>query len=217
VLTQHMVSETFSKLVKVEAALQLAQQTSPLLLRASSSSSSLPAASVGISAVTGIVPMPDAMMKAVRMLLRQVLVREPLLNARGQHGQKRGGIGGNITFSHRPLLLAFDDILRAACGYEGSGIQFPPIAKTYSLPKGVSCSPGPAILWSMHFTETKSLRAHQQPNSWCLFTISSQRSLLNTQCKGVSICVVAHVSLFMCSYFFAAPIATGDGYVGATP
>ena len=138
VVIQLMVADVHSHLVKLGAGPQHAQLGSPLQ-RTSSASSSLPSPSVGITAVTGIVPMPDAMKKACRILLRHCLVREPLLNARGQNGQKRGS-GILISYSHRPLQLAFDVIFRAACEREGSDIQFGPIAKTYSLPKGVSCT-----------------------------------------------------------------------------
>ena len=130
---QIMVAEVHTKLVKLGSGPQLAQLGSPLQ-RTSSASSSLPSASVGITAVTGIVPMPEAMKKACRILFRHCLVREPLLNARGQNGQKRGS-GILISYSHRPLQLAYDAIFRAACEREGSGIQFGPIAKLYSIPK----------------------------------------------------------------------------------
>jgi hypothetical protein len=132
---QLMLAEQHSMLMRLGSANQV-QLTSPLL-RTSLASSSLPAASAAITAVTGIVPMPDLMMKAARNLLRRVLVREPLINARGQNGQKRGSSAATTSISHRPVQQAFDVIFRNACDYEDSGFVFPPIAKLYSLPKGV--------------------------------------------------------------------------------
>lgn len=130
---QLMVADVHSHLVKLGAGPEHVQLLSPLQRSALASSSP----SAGITAVTGIVPMPEAIKKACRNLLRHSLVREPLLNARGQNGQKRGGVA-LISFSHRPLQLAYDVIFRAACEREGSNMQFGPIARLYSLPKGVT-------------------------------------------------------------------------------
>ena len=67
------------------------------------------------------------------------------------------------------------------------------------------------------------MRAHVQLNGWFLWTISTQRSLLNTQCKAVSVFVDVDVTLYICVNISfkknkprvnAAPIATEDNYIG---
>ena len=90
VVIQLMVAEVHTKLVKLGAGPQLAQLGSPLQ-RTSSASSSLPSPSVGITAVTGIVPMPEAMKKACRILLRHCLVRECLM--REAKMDRKGEVG----------------------------------------------------------------------------------------------------------------------------